>query len=309
MRPPTSGEKNWKKKFRALENALLPEVPDARERRQAVVEADHHAEGRDRVPEHVLGDESHHRVEHRRDDTGDDRRVARGEELRVHLRELRRQRAVVTHREQGPRGETNVDCSEAAEHDSTAIDTRIASGPRMGPASAKNTLPWMSSLPSPTRRRRRPRSHEATDEEQVEDDDDDDRRRGGAAGRRSRTLRLLAHRQGDVPAPEDEDREREAGGEGENEPTANGLNQSSEIGRASNAPTARDVRERDDGEQHHHEQLEAHEQYCSFWVVCMSRYEMSVAPSMNDQTGDDVDDGFDARSAMSGFWKICDSIR
>ena len=47
-------------------------------------------------------------------------------------------------------GETNVDCSEAADEDSTANDNRIAAGPMTGPARAAKTFSWISGLFSPT---------------------------------------------------------------------------------------------------------------------------------------------------------------
>ena len=42
-----------------------------------------------------------------------------------------------------------MDCSDDAEDVSTASDTRNASGPSTCPESAKKTLLWMSSFPSP----------------------------------------------------------------------------------------------------------------------------------------------------------------
>ena len=42
-----------------------------------------------------------------------------------------------------------MDCKEAADEISTAIDMRIANGPRTGLAKAKKTLSWISGLPSP----------------------------------------------------------------------------------------------------------------------------------------------------------------
>ena len=46
-------------------------------------------------------------------------------------------------------GLTMVDCSDAAELESTAIEIRMAKGPSTGPARAKKTLPWISGLPRP----------------------------------------------------------------------------------------------------------------------------------------------------------------
>ena len=46
-------------------------------------------------------------------------------------------------------GETKVDCKDAADETSTAVDRRIANGPRTGLAKAKKTLSWIAGLPSP----------------------------------------------------------------------------------------------------------------------------------------------------------------
>ena len=47
-------------------------------------------------------------------------------------------------------GETNVDCSEAAELLRMARDIRMANGPITGPARTAKMLPWFSGLPAPS---------------------------------------------------------------------------------------------------------------------------------------------------------------
>ena len=46
-------------------------------------------------------------------------------------------------------GETNVDCSDAAELLRMASDIRIANGPITGPASTAKMLDWFSGFPAP----------------------------------------------------------------------------------------------------------------------------------------------------------------
>ncbi|MBG9887360.1 hypothetical protein ABE10_12725, partial [Bacillus toyonensis] len=197
---------------------LVPEVPDTGERGEAVVEADQHAEGEDRVPQRVLADEAHDRVEDARDDRGDDRGVAGAEEARVHAAEPLRQRAVVAHREQRPRrrGERRLErgggAGEHGERDEEAerAHDRVRQGEEdvlldVRVAQAERSLSDAG-------------EHDHGDgEQQVEEDnrEHDDGRR--TSRRLLRVLRLLVHREGQVPAPEDEDRQGEPchrGGEG-----------------------------------------------------------------------------------------------
>ena len=50
-------------------------------------------------------------------------------------------------------------------------------------------------------------------------------------------------------------------------------------------------------------------QYCTFWVVCMSRYEMTVAPAMKARQVTTLISGFAARSAIDGSENTCPSSR
>ena len=47
-------------------------------------------------------------------------------------------------------GETNVDCSEAAELLRMARDIRMANGPMTGPARTAKMLAWFSGFPAPS---------------------------------------------------------------------------------------------------------------------------------------------------------------
>ena len=105
----------------------------------------------DGVPQRVFADVAHDDVEPRCDDRPTRSWRSPGVKKRgLTFGELLRQRPVVAHRQQrAGRATTNVDCRDAAELVSTASDTRMANGPRTGPARKKKTLPWMSALPRP----------------------------------------------------------------------------------------------------------------------------------------------------------------
>jgi hypothetical protein len=117
-----------------------------------------------------------------------------------------------------------------------------------------------------------PGVHDHRDGQQKVDRDDREHRDGRRATRRLLgVLRLLVHREGDVPPPEDEDRQRQARGEraeradGERvepadverlEVEALPLTASTIAAIAKNSSTAT---------------WKVTSTYCSFWVVCMSR--------------------------------------
>ena len=91
---------------------FVAEVPDAGERGQAVIEADHDAERVDGVGEHVLAGEGEDRVEQRRADAGRDQRVGRGQVAGVNPGEALREGLVGPHRQHGPRG--RQECGDQA---------------------------------------------------------------------------------------------------------------------------------------------------------------------------------------------------
>ena len=118
-----------------------------------------------------------------------------------------------------------------------------------------------------------------------------DRERRRAAGRLLGVLRLLVHREGDVPAPEDEDRERQAGDDRAERPDGERVEPRQLDGaRVERVARWRPARWR------RREKIRARapgrstRTYCSFCVVCMSRYEMQVAPEHEQQADGDVDE-------------------
>ena len=95
----------------------------------------------------------------------------------------------------------------------------------------------------------------------------------------------------------------------ENDSTANGLNQLSSIGVASNAlPLATPTRAAP-ANSSSTATWKPTSQYCSFCVVCRSRYDTQVAPSTNSRHTVTLMMGFAARSAISGLPAICEISR
>ena len=91
------------------------------------------------------------------------------------------------------------------------------------------------------------------------------------------------------------------------DPTANGLNHASSIGLASNALPCATCTSAATEKITSTSTWNPTRTYCSFCVVCMSRYDTKVAPSMNSRHTATLMNGLKARSAISGLpviWAI-----
>ncbi len=95
----------------------------------------------------------------------------------------------------------------------------------------------------------------------------------------------------------------------ENDSTANGLNHDSSIGVASNALPFATSTSAATANSTSTTTWKPTSQYCSFCVVCMSRYDTQVAPSTNSRQTPTLMNGFVDRSAISGLPESCEIRR
>ena len=95
----------------------------------------------------------------------------------------------------------------------------------------------------------------------------------------------------------------------ENDSTAKGLNHDSSIGVASKALPFATSTSAATAKITSTATWKPTSQYCSFCVVCMSRYDTQVAPSTNSRQTVTLMNGFVARSAISGLPVTCEISR
>ena len=153
---------------RALEQ-LAPEVPGAGEAGQPVIQADHEADGVDRIAEHVVGREDvDHDEPDRRDHAERDRRDVRRLVLGVHAAEDLRDPTPACHREDVRAVGRIVVCVDAdAEVSTVMIRSRlIGLGKTFGPRNAKMSLALVPSAVGTGVCLRRGRDHQVDQHQQ-----------------------------------------------------------------------------------------------------------------------------------------------
>ena len=129
-------------------------------------------------------------------------------------------------------------------------------------------------------------------------------RRGGAG-----VVGLLIDRQRHVPAPVDEQGQGDACHEGPQRVDGEGIEPFELQGRRIDSGAIEVAVNRHRAEAEEHRQLKPHQQYWSFWVVCMSRYAIQVASVMKTRQVRVLTHTLSERSAMAGLRVTCASNR